>query len=198
MFHYKNKNKNNIIYDRQLIDYFKKIGFPLLFIFKDQTPELCLEAVQQKYYTQHGLQNTLNKTNELCKAAVEKDGMTLKYVKHQNDELCIIAVKQNGLALQYVKNKNYNICLEAIKQNPMALQYININDDNDDNYRLYLENYKNFKNINELNDICTICLSNDKNKCCEIIECKHSFHIKCLLKWVKNNHTCPNCRINIL
>ena len=189
MFNFKKK----IVYDKELIDYFKKIGFPLLFVFKEQYPELCLEAVQQKYFTIYGLKNIKNQTEELSEIAVEKDGMALRFVKNQTNKICELAVKQNGLALQYVKNKKYLICLEAIKQNPMALQYIDINDEND-NYDLYLEKYKNIKNKNEVIQNCSICLTDDKNKCCEIIDCKHSFHIRCLMKWIKENNTCPECR----
>jgi hypothetical protein len=192
MFYY--KRKNNIIYDKAIIEYFKRLGFPLLFVFQEQSRELCLEAINQKYYTINALKSTKEQTNELCEIAVEKDGMALQYVTNQNDKICEIAVKQNGLALQFVKNKKYFICLEAIKQNPRALQYINFNEDNDYNYKLYLESCKNLENKNESNEVCSVCLTNDKNTYCEIIECKHSFHIKCLLKWIKHNNTCPNCR----
>jgi hypothetical protein len=44
---------------------------------KDQTPEICLEAVKQ-------------------------DGHALQYVKDQTPEICLEAVKQDGHALQYV------------------------------------------------------------------------------------------------
>jgi hypothetical protein len=34
--------------------------------------------------------------------------------KNQNSELCKLAVQQNGLALQYVKNQNEEICKLAV------------------------------------------------------------------------------------
>lgn len=40
---------------------------------------------------------------------------------------------------------------------------------------------------------CSICLtSTNKPKC--ITNCGHLFHISCLKKWLKVNHTCPICR----
>jgi hypothetical protein len=188
-------NNKNKIHDKELIEYFKTIGFPLLYIFKKQTPDLCKEAIKQKYYTIYGIKNIKFQTNELCELAVENDGMSLEFVINQTEKICEKAVKQNGLALQFVKNKNYKLCFDAVTQNSKSLKYV---DFNDENYDLYFENYKNIKNKNEVIEICSICLSNDKNKYCEITECKHSFHIKCLIQWVKENNTCPICRIIIL
>ena len=188
-------NNKNTIHDKELIEYFKKIGFPLLYIFKNQTPDLCKEAVKQKHYTIHNIKHIKFQTDELCEMAVEKDGMSLEFVINQTDKICEKAVKQNGLALQFVKNKNYALCFEAVKQNSKSLKYV---DFNNDNYDLYLENYKNIKNKNGVIENCTICLLNDINKYCEITECKHSFHIKCLIQWIKEKNTCPVCRTIIL
>lgn len=46
---------------------------------KEQTPEICLEAVRQ-------------------------DGNALAYVKEQTPEICIEAVEQDSSALKYVKD----------------------------------------------------------------------------------------------
>ena len=30
------------------------------------------------------------------------------------------------------------------------------------------------------------------------LHCKHKFHMKCILKWLNNKNTCPNCRYKII
>jgi hypothetical protein len=40
-------------HDREIIDYLKKLGFPILYIIKDHTDEICKEAIQQKFYGSH-------------------------------------------------------------------------------------------------------------------------------------------------
>lgn len=45
------------------------------------------------------------------------------------------------------------------------------------------------------NDICTICLENVFNS---PMSCGHVFHHKCIVKWLKENNTCPNCRIDLV
>ncbi|MGN1038120.1 MAG: DUF4116 domain-containing protein, partial [Mailhella sp.] len=41
----------------------------------------------------------IEQTPELCMAAVQQDGMALKFVRQQTLELCLAAVQQNGMAL---------------------------------------------------------------------------------------------------
>ena len=41
---------------------------------------------------------------------------------------------------------------------------------------------------------CAICLEELKENNKVILECYHSFHIKCIKEWFKNNNTCPFCR----
>ena len=47
------------------------------------------------------------------------------------------------------------------------------------------------------NDCCSICL--DINNDIEWIELnrKHKFHYDCIIPWIRNNRSCPNCRENI-
>jgi hypothetical protein len=49
-------------------------------------------------------------------------------------------------------------------------------------------------------NVCVICIDDYKsdNLIREIKTCKHSFHVKCIDKWFEENHSCPECRINIL
>eukprot|EP00928_Gymnodinium_smaydae_P007483 TRINITY_DN12692_c0_g1_i1.p1 TRINITY_DN12692_c0_g1~~TRINITY_DN12692_c0_g1_i1.p1 ORF type:complete len:725 (+),score=62.69 TRINITY_DN12692_c0_g1_i1:91-2265(+) len=45
--------------------------------------------------------------------------------------------------------------------------------------------------------ICTICLAdlNVKNKRAHTLQCEHTFHVDCILDWVRrDNKTCPICR----
>jgi hypothetical protein len=78
----------------------KKYGYALQFI-KEQTYELCLEAV---------------KTSG-CACA-------LKYVKEQTPEICLASVKNSGCALEYVKEQTPELCWEAVKEHGWALQYV--------------------------------------------------------------------------
>ncbi len=40
---------------------------------------------------------------------------------------------------------------------------------------------------------CIICMS-DEPKSYQKLECKHSFHKQCILKWSRRSNTCPVCR----
>ena len=43
------------------------------------------------------------------------------------------------------------------------------------------------------NIICSICLEKEN---LITLKCKHSFHEKCIGKWMENNYNCPLCRMN--
>ena len=45
------------------------------------------------------------------------------------------------------------------------------------------------------NGVCTICLEDVRSF---PLECGHVFHNKCILKWLKDNDTCPNCRMELV
>jgi 8-oxo-dGTP pyrophosphatase MutT (NUDIX family) len=87
----------------------------------EQTPELCLAAVQQEGKL---LKFVKEQTHEICLTAVSKDGNALQFVKQQTPEICLAAVKQNGDALHYVNEQTQEICLEAVKQNGTALRFV--------------------------------------------------------------------------
>ena len=160
----KTKFKLDLSADREIIAYLKRLGYPLLFILKNQNVELCLEAINQKHYTCIAMEQIKNQTEELCVEAVKNNGMALQYVKNQTHEICLLAIRQNGLALQFVKNKDYKILVISNK--------INIKTD----------------------DICSICISQNENEWCELVNCKHVFHKDCLMRWLKEKESCPNCR----
>ena len=74
------------------------------------------------------LQYVKEQTQELCLEAVKQNGYALQFVKIHTDEICLEAVKQDGYALQFVKVHIDEICLEAVKQNAYALQSIYLED----------------------------------------------------------------------
>jgi hypothetical protein len=43
---------------------------------------------------------------------------------------------------------------------------------------------------------CSICMekTNDQNEVSAPCKFKHKFHGKCIMKWIKDENTCPNCR----
>lgn len=47
----------------------------------------------------------------------------------------------------------------------------------------------------EINGVCTICLEDVRSV---PLECSHVFHDKCINKWLKDNDTCPNCRMELV
>jgi hypothetical protein len=179
-------------HDREIIDYLKKLGFPILYIIKNHTDEICKEAIQQKFYGSHQIKYIKNKKYDLCLEAVRQDGIALQYIKEnqQTEELCLEAVKQNGLALQYVGNelKSFRICLAAVKQNGLAIQYVK-----DEIYDIEL--FRTEYGIH-LNEECIICLEKNNLMWCKL-KCNHLFHINCLNKWIKENKSCPNCRVSL-
>ncbi len=48
--------------------------------------------------------------------------------------------------------------------------------------------------IIEINDNCSICLDEKKLRKIFITECNHTFHKKCINKWLDKSDTCPICR----
>jgi len=53
-----------------------------------------------------------NQTNDMCKNAVKRNGMALKYVRQPTDEIRRLAVQENDWALYYIDdNKNKGNCL---------------------------------------------------------------------------------------
>lgn len=59
----------------------------------------------------------------------------------------------------------------------------------------YLKDCCQFNYVPKKSGVCTICLENVNNS---PMECGHVFHTKCINKWLKNNDTCPNCRMELV
>lgn len=47
----------------------------------------------------------------------------------------------------------------------------------------------------KIKGVCTICLEEVRSV---PLECGHVFHNKCILKWLQDNDTCPNCRMELV
>ena len=82
-----NKKEEEVVADPHDLEMVKKDSMQLEFV-KNQTPEICLAAVQQSAYA-------------------------LVYVKEQTPELCSVAIRQNSDALKFVRNKTPEIRLAA-------------------------------------------------------------------------------------
>ena len=93
---------------------------------KNQTLEICLEAVKQNG---NALQYVKNKTPEICLEAVKQKGYILQYVKNQTDEIYLAVVKQNIKVLQLVTEdlKTLEFYDAILEHNPDIIKQININ-----------------------------------------------------------------------
>jgi hypothetical protein len=83
--------------------------------------ELCKLAVQQNGLY---LWYVKEQTEELCKLAVQQNGIALQFVKEQTEELCKLAVHQNCHVLCHVKEQTEKICKLAVQQDSYALKYV--------------------------------------------------------------------------
>ena len=118
-------NNNNLIQENYTeVMMICENGLYLQYV-KEQTQELCLEAVKQNGCA---LNYVKEQTDDICLEAVKQNGYALQFVKIHTDEICLEAVKQDGYALQFVKVHIDEICLEAVKQNAYALQSIYLED----------------------------------------------------------------------
>ena len=50
--------------------------------------------------------------------------MALYFVKEQTPEVCLAAVQQYGLTLRLVREQTPEICLAAVQNNSLALHYV--------------------------------------------------------------------------
>ncbi|MDW0076976.1 DUF4116 domain-containing protein [Clostridioides difficile] len=86
------------------------------------------------------LQYVREQTEEMCLEAVRQNGLALHFVKDQTEKICIEAVRQDGLAIQFVENQTDEICIEALKQDKLAIRYIKEKDKYLDEFNIkYLE-----------------------------------------------------------
>jgi len=85
--------------------------------------EICKLAIKKNYIA---LKFVKNQTDELCRYAIKlSDGNALKYVTNQTDELCRYAIQlSDGKALKYVTNQTDELCKYAIDNSVCGMQYI--------------------------------------------------------------------------
>ncbi|ALR71673.1 E3 ubiquitin-protein ligase RNF12-like protein [Anticarsia gemmatalis multiple nucleopolyhedrovirus] len=56
----------------------------------------------------------------------------------------------------------------------------------------------NYRNRPWSDEDCSICFDNMlKNQDITSLNCAHRFHTNCLLSWLKNRQSCPNCRCSV-
>jgi|GEM_PF-1921539 len=134
----------------------QKNGLALRWI-KEQSPELCLEAVRQNHKALACVDKTMcgtisphcysllqeeaqkaekkaseRKTKRAAKtknkeAEDQEPKIDLRVVDRQTEELCLKAVIQDGLQIQYVHRQTRRLCRAAVHQNPEAEEYIRDN-----------------------------------------------------------------------
>lgn len=66
-------------------------------------------------------------------------------------------------------------------------------------YRFIHSNSIKFTNDINLIDDCCICLETyiNNDKICKL-KCSHTYHKKCIIKWMKHSNLCPLCKDEIL
>lgn len=130
--------------------------YGVLGMVKDQTEDICKGVItylpweiffvrpenMKPYYIDISLASScgnsiqmMDKTEALCRRAVEVKGSTLQYItdyifdkkNHVDAEsICFAAVKKDGIAIQFVpkEKRSEQMCLTAVKSHPSALQYV--------------------------------------------------------------------------
>jgi hypothetical protein len=99
----------------------------------------------------------------------------------------------NNLIEEYLNNINH--LTTPTTTSTTSTTHI-INEYNLNKYNMLKKSLK-LKTKNISNDSikeCNICLENMNNGVCKL-DCNHSFHLKCIKKWIKQKKDCPNCPI---
>ena len=101
----------------------------------------------------------------------------------------------------YIINEEHEYILPVNESNRNIL-FISILNNNNHVECIKLKAQPLYKKIKEndtlLGSECSICLDNYKNnEYFRNLPCNHSFHKKCIDRWVKKNNNCPICRKNI-
>ena len=113
----------------------KDKGFPINFLYN---LEEKLENITEEEFLQLPTKSQIlafklkpdcliwikNQSEAVKLAAVNQNGLAIRYIENPSEAVQIAAVKQNGLALRYIENPSENVQLAAVKQNPDALLYI--------------------------------------------------------------------------
>ncbi len=95
---------------------------------KNKTHNICKLAVEYNGMLLEYVPKEIKelKDNELCEIAVRNEGLALKFVDDQTDKICELAVQNNGMALQFVKDQTDKICELAVQQNYNAFDFVEL------------------------------------------------------------------------
>jgi hypothetical protein len=66
--------------------------------------------------------NKLSEKDQI--AAVEKNSLSIQYIKNPSEAVQLAAVKRDGPAIQFIKNPSEKVQLAAIKEDPKSIKYI--------------------------------------------------------------------------
>lgn len=92
---------------------------------QDQTPEILTCAVKSDGLT---LRSVKIQTYDLCKHAVQNNGLALQYVDEQflTEEIYTLAIENNPDALEFIdeENQTEQLCYQAINLKPYALRHV--------------------------------------------------------------------------
>ena len=72
---------------------------------------------------------------------------------------------------------------------------------NDETLKIISEIKKNTVQLETIDKelICSICLEEfNSEKEIAFLDCKHFYHMECIIKWIKKDASCPLCRNNDL
>ena len=101
----------------------------------------------------------------------------------------------------YIDNNEININNSNVNNNNVNNNTINKDKANSENEQNeYEENEDDNKNNQiESNDICCICHDDESSDKLIITKCRHTFHLKCILRWLRGEikYTCPYCRTEL-
>lgn len=107
---------------------------------------------------------------------------------------CSYIILKSGLRCKRNKVKNSEFCSQHKKINEMK------ENKKDEEINEMKENNLNKSQASqreEGSEACTICLDS-KTYPLITLSCKHTFHEKCLMSWIKQNINCPICRQTII
>jgi hypothetical protein len=78
---------------------------------------------------------------------------------------------------------------------------LNVSIINNDNSKIIEKVKKNIVSLEEIDksSICSICLEDfNSEKDISILDCKHIYHMDCIIEWINKDPSCPLCRTNSL
>lgn len=143
-------------------------------------------------FSNTALTNTNTNTNRDIHLINVYNEHLIEYSQNNFNDNTII----NNLIEEYLNNINHLTTTHTTHTTPTTPTTHTINEYNLNKYNMLKKSLK-LKTKNISNDSikeCNICLENMNNGVCKL-DCNHSFHLKCIKKWIKQKKDCPNCPI---